>query len=111
MSSWEQLCPVRAYLAIRGYHSGLLFVFRIAGVLPISNSAQLLMVYSVNCKWIHGAINNIHSVRIGMATTARQVSIPDTIIKMLGRWKSDAYQSYIKTPPQELSNLSRYLNS
>ena len=54
---------------------------------------------------------NTHSFRIGAATTARQVNIPDAIIKMLGRWKSDAYQSYIKTPPQELSKLSKYLVS
>ena len=54
---------------------------------------------------------NTHSFRIGAATTARQANIPDAIIKMLGRWKSDAYQSYIKTPPQELSKLSKYLVS
>ena len=32
-----------------------------------------------------------------------QVSIPQTSIQMLGRWKSNAYQLYIKTPPRELA--------
>ena len=47
---------------------------------------------------------NAHSFRNGVATTARKANIPDMIIKMLGRWKSDAYQSYIKTPLQKLLN-------
>ena len=29
----------------------------------------------------------------------------------MGRWKSDAYQSYIRTPPQELAKVSKYLVS
>ena len=32
-----------------------------------------------------------HSFRIGAATTATQVGIPDHMIKTLGRWISDAY--------------------
>ena len=36
-----------------------------------------------------------HSFRIGGATAAR---IPDHLIKTMGRWSSDCYQTYIKTP-------------
>ena len=57
-----------------------------------------------------------HSFRIGAATTAGAVGLPDWLIKVLGRWKSDAYQPYIRTPrqtilqvPQNLAScLSRY---
>ena len=52
---------------------------------------------------------NTHSFRIGAATSAKTANLPDTYIKMLGRWKSDAYQRYIKTPPSELAKLSKYL--
>ena len=52
---------------------------------------------------------NTHSFRIGAATSAAQAHILDTYIKMLGRWQSDAYQRYIKTPPQELAMLSKQL--
>jgi len=50
-----------------------------------------------------------HSFRIGAATTAAQANIPDACIKMLGRWQSNAYQRYIKTPPQELAKFSMIL--
>jgi len=47
---------------------------------------------------------NTHSFRIGAATSAAQVMIPDSLIKMLGRWQSNAYQCYIKTPVKSLPN-------
>ena len=52
---------------------------------------------------------NTHSFCIGAATSAAHAHIPDTYIKMLGRWQSDTYQCYIKTPPQELAMLSKQL--
>ena len=52
---------------------------------------------------------NTHSFRIGAATSAKQANIPDTYIKMLDRWRSDAYQCYIKTPPQDLARFSKQL--
>ena len=55
---------------------------------------------------------NTHSFHIGAATSARQANIPDKYIKILGRWKGDAYLSYyIKIPPQELAQLSKCLPS
>ena len=50
-----------------------------------------------------------HSFRIGAAKTAMETQIPETYIKMLGRWHSDAYQTYIRTPPAELTKLSKKL--
>ena len=47
-----------------------------------------------------------HSFRSGAAaTTAAQQGIGDATIKLLGRWRSSAYQVYIKTL---LSNLAKY---
>ena len=37
-----------------------------------------------------------HSFRTGAATTAKDVGILDTHIKMLGRWESSAYQLYVR---------------
>ena len=39
-----------------------------------------------------------HSFRLGAATSAASAHIPDHLIKILGRWSSDCYQRYIKTP-------------
>ena len=41
-------------------------------------------------------------------TKARQ-GISDSTIKMLGRWKSSAYQLYIKTPWEQLVAVSQSL--
>lgn len=37
-----------------------------------------------------------HSFRIGAATTAARVGIPDHLIQTLGRWSSDSYLRYIR---------------
>ena len=50
-----------------------------------------------------------HSFRSGAATTAVKKGLGDATIKMLGCWKSDAYQLYIKTPRHQLAAISRCL--
>ncbi len=51
-----------------------------------------------------------HSFRSGAATTAASRGINgDATIKMLGRWKSEAYQLYIKKPKDQLTTVTRCL--
>ena len=48
-----------------------------------------------------------HSLRAGCATSAAAAGMMDWEIKLLGRWKSDAYQGYIRAPTEMLAKLSR----
>lgn len=46
---------------------------------------------------------NLNILVIGATTSAAAANIPDHLIKLLGRWSSDCYQRYIRTPPAVLS--------
>ena len=99
------ICPVKAllpYLAIRGNRPGPLF---------IQEDGRMLTRQSFSSTRLQLAEGNYntHSFRIGAAMTAMEAQIPETHIKMLGRWHSDAYQTYIRTPPAELAKLSKKL--
>jgi hypothetical protein len=39
-----------------------------------------------------------HSLRMGAATQAALAGVPDHLIQLMGRWKSEAYKLYITTP-------------
>ena len=50
-----------------------------------------------------------HSFRIGAVTTAAACGVPVDVVKTLGRWKSHAYQLYIRIPDSQLSAISNSL--
>ena len=101
--SGSNICAVQAlmtFLHHRGSAPGPLFAF--PNGRPLSRDKF--------CAWLQDALLRIgetghfsgHSLRIGAATTAAAAGIPDHLIKTLGRWISDAYQLYIRTPPSTL---------
>ena len=53
---------------------------------------------------------NGHSFRIVAVSTAAARGIPETTIKMLGRWQSAAYTLYIRTPRAELASIMSRLH-
>jgi len=52
---------------------------------------------------------NTHNFQIGAAISVTEARIPDSQIKVLGPWQSDAYQRYIKISPTALAKLSKKL--
>ena len=107
------ICPVSGilpYLAVRGTQPGPLFISSDGRSLTRSLFSGKIDAILVSLQ-IDTTKYNTDSFRIGAATTATKAQIPEAHIKMLGRWRSDAYQRYIKTPPQELAKLSKQLVS
>ena len=107
----QVLCAVTAllnYLAIRGPVEGILFKFQDNSPLTkskfVANFRQLLDAAGINSALYAG-----HSFRIGAATTAAANGVEDSTIQTLGRWKSSAYLSYIRIPPENLAALSMSL--
>ena len=87
-------CPVMAmqvYLSMRAYQpeSPLL---SLADGTPLTWTKFVMMLRTVLSKvGLNEDLYAGHSFRIGAATTAAVASLPDYLIKALGRWSSDCY--------------------
>lgn len=105
------LCPVRAmteYLSRRGGSTGPLFHFKNGKFL--TRCAFVARVRdAMSQQGIDPSIYSGHSFRRGAATAALDRGLGDATIKMLGRWKSDAYTRYIKTPRAQLAAYTQIL--
>ena len=109
----KEICPVTAilpYMALRGPKKGPLFVFKDGCFLTRQRFSTLLRT-TLQQAGLDDSKYATHSFRIGTATTAKDTGVSDVHIKMLGRWKSNAYQLYVRTPPEELASLSKQLVS
>lgn len=105
----SEVCPVYAilpYLAVRGAKPGPLFMFEDGSYLTRPRFAAMISA-TLQQAGIDDKHYATHSFRIGAATTAKDAGISDVHIKMLGRWKSNAYQLYVRTPHAELAKLSK----
>ena len=99
------ICPVVSKLkhfAVQGNHRGPLFITEDGSGVTRQTHAAL-----INCLLSRLNLStknyNTHSFRLGAATSAAEARIPDTYIKIMGRWRSD---TYLKTRPQDLANLN-----
>lgn len=94
------VCPVDTllvYLQFRGCRPGPIFQHLDGS--PVTRSEF--------CDWLARAIKSCglnpdrykgHSFRIGAASHAAECGYSETQIRLLGRWKSDAFKKYIRLP-------------
>ena len=104
------VCPIRAlgnFLALRGSSEGPLFTFSDGRPLTLQQLSSTVPSI-LHAAGYTGSYSG-HSFRIGAATTAAARGVPDHLIKTLGRWSSDAYQIYIRTPVSSIVHVSRQL--
>jgi len=80
------------------------------GLTPYSY-AQALEDTRYFCAGLDIPVNELgtHSFRIGLATEAGRLRLPDHIIKTLGRWESNAFEIYIQTDPRDLAYTAALL--
>jgi hypothetical protein len=102
------ICPVKAilaYIAARGTHQGPFFYFANGRMLTRERFVKE-MRSALSKAGMDPDVYAGHSLRIGAATVAYTKGIEDSTIMTLGRWKSNAYQRYIRIPRQQLAKLS-----
>ena len=96
----KDVCPISAmweYCKMRGKANGPLFMFQ--DNTPISrhmfsNQLQISLTFlGYDTKFYQS-----HSFRIGAAIWAKSRGVSDDQIQLCGRWKSDAYKTYIRIP-------------
>lgn len=96
----RKLCPVEAlidYVRKRGRYAGSLFLDQQRQ--PVTRN--LFCTRLKSCVRFCGLDPNLyksHSFRVGACTLASEQNIPNETIRLLGRWKSDAFKRYIRTP-------------
>ena len=98
--------PICAVSAMRDYllaarPQGPLFSFQSGRFLTRSVVVNLLRDAARHAGLPYQSLKG-HSFRIGAASTAAAAGLPDWLIKVLGRWSSDSYQLYIRTPKNVL---------
>lgn len=109
--SYSPICAVSAvkdYLEATTYRNGPLFQYSDGRYLTkgLFTTAIRQFLTTAGYKPQHYAG---HSFRIGAATSAASAKLPPWLIKDLGRWTSDCYERYIRTPSNVFIKASQIL--
>ena len=107
------LCPISAMVAYLNSRplssdSGPLFTYVSGGLLTrkkLTRETRLL----ISKRGLDSMEFAGHGFRIGAATTAASANLPPWLIKVLGRWSSDCFERYLKTPPSVLAQVPQKL--
>jgi len=92
------ICPLlhmSYYLQLRGFKPGSLFQFQDGGMVN-RNFFTSRLKGCLNFIGLDSTFYQAHSFRIGGASYLASVGMSDAKIRMIGRWKSDAFKRYIR---------------
>ena len=111
----SKYCPVKAllnYLKVvhPSHTAGPLFSYRSGKYLTKSEFTKEIR-HLLATAGFRAAEYAGHSFRIGAATAAAKANLPQWLIKTMGRWSSDCFESYIRTPETTLVNATQQLIS
>lgn len=103
-SHFPQYCPVVSlleYLSVRKQTNTAEPLFSFMDGSPVSRFAftQQLKTSMGRTRF---SFYTSHSIRIGSATSAAMMGVSEDKIKLMGRWKSDAFKKYIRVPVLQL---------
>ena len=112
--SHRSVCAVRAlkkYLSTRSFHStSPLYVFQSGNYLTRVKVISILRTIFRHLGMPTEPYSS-HSFRIGATTTAAEAGLPPWLIQTLGRWSSNCFTLYIRTPPSVLQKVPSLLAS
>lgn len=103
-----QLCWLtwRSVHLAQAHCSHFTMALHLAGNQLVAHLRKALAVIGVDVAKYSG-----HSFRIGAASTATRAGFSDSFIQALGRWKSLAITTYIRTPVEDLVAASAVLTN
>ena len=96
------------YLPLHGQSPGPLFL--LSSGQPLSRTLLTHWLKDIfAAAGIQGSFSS-HSFRIGAPTVAARMGVPDHLFQAVGRWNSDAYKLYIRTPAEALAKVTSLLS-
>ena len=105
-SSRNKICPVRAMKTYMLQSAPIYVGAPLTRTALTSHLRRLLRQQGLD-----ETLYASHSFRIGAATAAGSTGLPTWLIKTLGRWSSDCYERYIRTPKDCLVSIPCQLNA
>lgn len=96
-----------AYIAICPTVRGTLFVLKDRSVL--SREKLVTAIGSALQSAGVDARNYTGTVSVSVLPLQLKSCLEDSVVKMMGRWESTAYQQYIQTPTETVASLSAHL--
>ena len=105
-------CPVRAMTRFlrgtTGHSSRPLFTLHDGSYLTRSKVSRMTK-HLLSAAGVDTTRFSSHSFRIGAATAAAAAGLPETLIQALGRWRSSAYKTYVRSSRDLLCGAARLI--